>query len=182
MEYVFTCCVTGVSMIVSTVLYRVEVDVIEVSGEIPIIADRVLPVPPLPDAAFTAAAHRGRSRFGGGQGFPNAILIARQRSAKSGSPSGRVQRQCMWSGRTTHASMRNGARARACRTASRRTPIRVTNRSERRSSRLTVKKKYAASRRKAEGAALFRPTSPTASRPPPLRVKAARHGGVTRWR
>jgi hypothetical protein len=40
-----------------TVLDRVEMDVIHVGGEIAIIADRVLPVPPLPNAAFATVAH-----------------------------------------------------------------------------------------------------------------------------
>lgn len=38
-----------------TVLYRVEMDVIHVGGEIAIIADRVLP--PLPNAAFATVGH-----------------------------------------------------------------------------------------------------------------------------
>src|SRR6266851_10005092 len=54
---------------VALAMRRVEVDVIEVNSEVPIIPNRMLPIPPLPDAAFTAAAHDGRSRFGGGQGF-----------------------------------------------------------------------------------------------------------------
>ena len=75
-----------------------------------------------------------------GTDFENAVLIARQRPGKSASPSGKVHRQCMWSGRTTHASMWNGARRRACRTALRNASICVTNRSDRRSSKFTVKK------------------------------------------
>ena len=39
------------------VLDRVEMDVIHVGGEIAIIADRVLPVPPLPNAAFATVGH-----------------------------------------------------------------------------------------------------------------------------
>ena len=103
----------------------------------------------------------------------NPFLMARQRPGKSASPSGSVHRQCMWSGSTTQASMWNGARARTCRTASRNAPTCVTSKSDRRSSRFTVKKnvpprtrlddnparrEYARLWGKAEGAALFRPT------------------------
>ena len=40
-----------------TVLDRVEMPVVHVSREVAIIADRVLPVPPLPDPAFATAGH-----------------------------------------------------------------------------------------------------------------------------
>ena len=76
-----------------------------------------------------------------GNDFTNAVLIARHRPGKLASSSGNVHRQCMWSGRTTQASIWNGARARACRTASRRASIRATSKFDRRSSRFTVKKK-----------------------------------------
>jgi hypothetical protein len=37
------------------------------NGEVPVIADRVLPVSPLPNAAFAATARHGRSQFTNGQ-------------------------------------------------------------------------------------------------------------------
>jgi ADP-ribose pyrophosphatase YjhB (NUDIX family) len=40
-----------------TMLHRVEVRVVQVSRKVSIIADRVLPVPPLPNAAFATAGH-----------------------------------------------------------------------------------------------------------------------------
>jgi hypothetical protein len=40
-----------------TVLDRVEVRVVEVSREVSIIADRVLPVAPLPNAPFATVDH-----------------------------------------------------------------------------------------------------------------------------
>jgi hypothetical protein len=77
-----------------------------------------------------------------GTDFENAVLIARQRPGKSASPSGKVHSQCKWSGRMTHASMWNGARRRVCRTALRSASICLTNRSDRRSSKFTVKKMF----------------------------------------
>ena len=59
-------------------LHRVEVCVVQVSRKVPIIADRVLPVPPLPNAAFATAGHGRRSGLTGGQSF-REVLIARQR-------------------------------------------------------------------------------------------------------
>ncbi len=72
--------------------------------------------------------------------FENPFLIARQRPGKSVSFSGNVHRQCTWSGSTTQASIWKGARARTRRTASRNASICVTSKSDRRSSRFTVKK------------------------------------------
>src|SRR6202043_3355513 len=40
-----------------TMLHRVEVGVVQVSRKVSIIADRVLPVPPLPNTAFATAGH-----------------------------------------------------------------------------------------------------------------------------
>ena len=39
------------------VLHRVETNIAEGSGEIPLVTDRMLPVAPLPDAAFAPADH-----------------------------------------------------------------------------------------------------------------------------
>jgi hypothetical protein len=41
----------------NTMLHRVEVRVAQVSRQVSIIADRVLPAPPLPNAAFATAGH-----------------------------------------------------------------------------------------------------------------------------
>jgi hypothetical protein len=43
-----------------------------------------------------------------GKDFEKTVSIVHQRLGKSKSPSGRVNRQCMWSGKTTLASVRNG--------------------------------------------------------------------------
>jgi hypothetical protein len=48
--------------------------VVEVSPKIAIVADRVLPVAPLPDAALAAPGHDGRSRFVAGQRFRESDL------------------------------------------------------------------------------------------------------------
>lgn len=57
-----------------TVLDRVETGVVEVSRKIALVADRVLPAAPLPDAALSAAGHDGRSRFVAGQRFGESDL------------------------------------------------------------------------------------------------------------
>ena len=81
-----------------------------------------------------------------GSDFANAVLIARHRSGKSASPCGSVHRQCMWSGRTTQASIWKGARPRTCRTASRSASMRATSKFDRRSSKFTVKKEERSTR------------------------------------
>jgi hypothetical protein len=123
-------------MLDQTVLHRIEMNVVQIRREVPVVADRVLPVSPLPDTAFAPA-----SRMTGDRGSPtrtdfeNPCLIARQRPGnRRPLPAiacpwlepGSTGRQCMWSGSTTQASMWNGARARTCRTASRNTSICVT--------------------------------------------------------
>ena len=40
-----------------TMLHRVEVGVVQASRKVSIIADRALPVPPLPNAAFATAGY-----------------------------------------------------------------------------------------------------------------------------
>jgi len=52
-----------------TMLDRVEVDVIEMNGKVPVIADRVLPITGLSDAALAAAGRPRGSRFDSGQRF-----------------------------------------------------------------------------------------------------------------
>lgn len=46
-----------------TVLHRIDVDVVDVIGQITIIADRVLPITALPDAAFASRLPRGVDKF-----------------------------------------------------------------------------------------------------------------------
>ena len=119
-------------------LHRVEVNVIHVSRVIAIIADRVLPVAAQPNARSPL---RSLIRdAGSGNDFENAALILRQRSGKSLSASGRVHRQCIWSGNTTQASMRNGDCRRNSRTATRSASTCAARRLERRSRKFTVKK------------------------------------------
>jgi hypothetical protein len=50
-----------------TVFHRVEIRVVHVSRKVPIVAYRVLPIPPSPNAPFAAAGHRRRSRLAGRQ-------------------------------------------------------------------------------------------------------------------
>jgi hypothetical protein len=57
-----------------TVLDRVEVDVIKMNGKVPIIADRMLPIAALPDAALAAANHYRGSRFDSGHRFGKCDL------------------------------------------------------------------------------------------------------------
>jgi hypothetical protein len=113
-------------MLDQTVLDRIETDVIEMGGEIPLVTDCVLPIVALPDTAFAAFGHNRRSQAG--NDLANAILIARQRPGKSASPSGKLHTQCMWSGSTTHPSTRNGARVLTRRTASRSASMCLTSR------------------------------------------------------
>jgi hypothetical protein len=55
------------------VLHRIEMDVIDVTREIAFVAQRVLPITALPDAALALAAAAGRNSFavrrGGVMGF-----------------------------------------------------------------------------------------------------------------
>jgi hypothetical protein len=59
------------------------------SGKIAIVADRILPIPPLPDAALAAAGHDRRARLASGKDFADAILMARHRAGKPASLVGR---------------------------------------------------------------------------------------------
>jgi hypothetical protein len=72
-------------------LYRIEVKVVHVPRKIALVAQRMFPVAPLPDAAlaFGRAVAEIRPPLGGLR--ENAALINRQRSGKSASPSGKVQ-------------------------------------------------------------------------------------------
>ena len=73
-----------------TMLDRVEMRIVHVSRKVAIVADRVLPVPPLPNAAFAAACHDRWSRLADRQRFRESVLIARDRPGKSASPCGNV--------------------------------------------------------------------------------------------
>jgi hypothetical protein len=77
------------------VLYRVEVGIIEMPREIVLVAQRMLPIPPLPNPAL-AFWRRGwrRSVQLGANYAKNRLSVRRQRVAKSASPSGRVQIAC----------------------------------------------------------------------------------------
>ena len=67
-----------------TMLNRVEVDVIEMNGKVPIIADRMLPIAALPDAALAAANHHRASRFCSGQRFGKRDLDRAPTAGKVG--------------------------------------------------------------------------------------------------
>ena len=67
-----------------TVFDQVEVDVIKMNGKVPIIADRVLPIAALPDAAVAAAGHHLRARFDSGQGFRKGDLYRAPAARKIG--------------------------------------------------------------------------------------------------
>jgi len=54
-------------MLDQTALDRIEMDVIEMAGEVSVVADYVLPIAALRNTAFAAAGHRRRSRFDGRQ-------------------------------------------------------------------------------------------------------------------
>jgi hypothetical protein len=70
----------------------------------------------------------------------NADLTSRQRRLKSSSPSGSVQMQCRWSGKTATASSWNGCACLTVRNASRKVSICSVSSLRFRSARLTVKK------------------------------------------
>jgi len=76
----------------------------------------------------------------------NRALIAAMRTEYSASPSGNVHTQCIWSGKTTHASMRKGRSAFVTRTASRKTATCSTKVCAPRSAKATVKNKAAPGR------------------------------------
>src|SRR5271169_3581912 len=52
-----------------SVLYRIEVRVVDVGCVVAVISDGVFPIPALPDPAFAPIAHDGRSRLGDGKRF-----------------------------------------------------------------------------------------------------------------
>jgi hypothetical protein len=72
-------------------LDRVDMEVIQMTRKIVLVADGVLPIAPLPDTAFALGARLAEIRSPVGRLRENADLIRRQRVAKSASPSGSVQ-------------------------------------------------------------------------------------------
>ena len=97
---------------------RVEIAKVRVSRNVAIVADRVLPVPPPPNAALPRRVMTGDRGSPIGSDVANPVLIARHRPGKSATSCGNVPKVAhssacgrgMWSGRTTRASMRKGAR------------------------------------------------------------------------
>jgi hypothetical protein len=63
------------------VLDRIDVHVVHVARAIIVVADQMLPVPPLPDAAFTLVSPAGADGFGAFDGTREAALISIQRVA-----------------------------------------------------------------------------------------------------
>lgn len=57
-----------------TVLHWIEVNVVHMRRQIPLVADRVLPISPLPDAALATADHDRRSRFTDAYAFRKPFL------------------------------------------------------------------------------------------------------------
>ena len=53
---------------------RVVVDVVDVVAVVGVVADQVLPIPALPDAAFSTPLPCGRSMFGGWDLFAEVFL------------------------------------------------------------------------------------------------------------
>ena len=136
-------------MLDQTVLDRIEMNVIEMAGEIPLVADCVLPIAALPDTAFAAAGHSRRSRFDGRQRLGERDLDrasdrGSRRRLPASSPSLTLPRsrgrEEGWVGEHDSGVTRR-VLVRTRRTASRSASMCLTSRSERGSSKLTVKKK-----------------------------------------
>ena len=75
-------------------LDRIDMDVIDVTPKIVLIADRMLPITPLPDARSLFAARLAETGSPAARLRENVDLISRQRVAKSRSPSGSDQTAC----------------------------------------------------------------------------------------
>jgi len=74
--------------------HGVEVNIIDMAGEIDLIADRMFPIPALPYATLFFRSRLFEIRSPLGRARENEDLINRQRVAKSASPSGNVQIAC----------------------------------------------------------------------------------------
>jgi hypothetical protein len=121
------------------VLDRIEVDVVGASLEIRFAANRVLPIPWLPEIILAARVAGDRQ----------ALLrnVAREcgldrlpAPRKSESSNGKVKIACKWSGNTTMASTTNGFAFRTLRKAERSWSMWSTKADDRRSFSVTVKK------------------------------------------
>jgi hypothetical protein len=75
-------------------LERVDVAVFDVAPIVGLVADQVLPEPPLPDAAFVACDADGAEPLLLRQRPREPLLISRQRVEKSLSPGGSCQIAC----------------------------------------------------------------------------------------
>ncbi len=117
----------------------IEMDVVDVSGEVCLIPHRVLPESPLPQRKLAAVITR---RYSAVSRDPvgEERLDTRHLPEKSVSPGGSVITACRWSGSTTIASKVNGRSRRATRNASRKVITRSTSVVSRRSASVTVKK------------------------------------------
>ena len=73
------------------VLDRVDVDVVDMTSEVALVSKGVLPIAPLPDAAFSFGHTAMDIRSPAGSWREKPVLIRRQRVAKSASPGGIVQ-------------------------------------------------------------------------------------------
>jgi hypothetical protein len=102
--------------------YWIEVDVVDVSLEIHLIPNRVLPKAPLPERVFAIAMALDRYA-GGNKPMREITLIRLQRPEKSESPDGSVQMACRSSGRITIAWIVKGRSCRVMRNAIRKAPI-----------------------------------------------------------
>jgi hypothetical protein len=75
-------------MLDQTMLHRIEMNVVQMRRQIPVVADRVFAVSSLPDVVFAAGIMTGDRGSPVRTDFENPFLIARQRPGKSVSPSG----------------------------------------------------------------------------------------------
>jgi hypothetical protein len=94
-----------------TVLHRIEVDVIDMTLEVGIVSDCVLPKPSLPIPVSRLRTWLLDLNCAGGSTRENPLLIWLQRLARSASPGGRVQMAWRWSGKMQMAFVVNGRRA-----------------------------------------------------------------------
>jgi hypothetical protein len=77
-----------------TVFHRVEMRVIHVAGVIPLIADRMFPEAPLPDAALPAPVPHRRAAFGRRERLGERLFQSPPATGKSSSSGGKVHMQC----------------------------------------------------------------------------------------
>lgn len=98
-----------------TFIQTALVDIFDVRDQVLLISDRVFKKLRLPDAptlvVFLAGGYGKFKPPDPSQRRVNRPLIVDHRDEKSASPGGSVQIMCRWSGKTTHATMRNGCSA-----------------------------------------------------------------------